>query len=120
MARGISITRTQEEFEAAVKTRREGTAKFIKNFGNLPGQEGKGLAGVQLQPTSYADSLFADETGALIGSPDQIVAQLKALNEIGFEYVILTMPQKVETIRIFAAEVMPRVEGLTARLAAAE
>jgi alkanesulfonate monooxygenase SsuD/methylene tetrahydromethanopterin reductase-like flavin-dependent oxidoreductase (luciferase family) len=118
LARGISITRTKEEFDAAVKTRTEGTAKFVKNFGNLPGQEGAAPAGTQLQPQSYADNLFADETCALIGTTDQIVAQLKALNDIGFEYVILTMPQKAETIRIFAAEVMPRVEGLTVRLAA--
>ena len=67
---------------------------------------------------AIADNLFADETCALIGTTDQIVAQLKALNDIGFEYVILTMPQKAETIRIFAAEIMPRVEGMTARLAA--
>ncbi len=36
--------------------------------------------------------------------------QLKVLHAIGFEYVILTMPQKVETVRIFAEEIMPRVE----------
>ena len=114
VARGIFITRTQEEYDAAVKSRREGVAKFVSNFGNLPGQEGKGASakGVQLQPQSYSDQVFADETGALIGTPDQIVQQLKVLHEIGFEYVILTMPQKVETVRIFAAEVMPRVQTL--------
>jgi alkanesulfonate monooxygenase SsuD/methylene tetrahydromethanopterin reductase-like flavin-dependent oxidoreductase (luciferase family) len=118
LARGVFVTRTQAEYETAVKNRREGTAKFVKNFGNLPGQEGKAPAGTQLQPQSYADSLFGDETCALIGSPDQIVAQLKALNALGFEYVLLTMPQKVETIRTFAAEILPRIEGLTVRAAA--
>ena len=111
VARGIFITRTQEEYEAAVKTRRDGVAKFVSNFGNLPGQEGKTPKGAQLQPQSYSDQVFADETGALIGTPDQIVEQLKVLHGIGFEYVILTMPQKVETVRIFAEEIMPRIES---------
>lgn len=112
VARGVFITRTEEEYEAAVRGRRDGVAKFVSNFGNLPGQEGKAPKGAQLQPQSYSDQIFADETGALIGTPDQIVAQLNVLHEIGFEYVILTMPQKVETVRIFAEEIMPRVESL--------
>lgn len=112
VARGVFITRTQQEYEAAVRSRREGVAKFVSNFGNLPGQEGSGPKGAQLQPQSYSDQLFADETGALIGSPDQIVEQIKALHGIGFEYILLTMPQSVETVRTFAAEVMPRVDSL--------
>ena len=117
VARGIFITRTQQEYEAAVTTRREGVAKFVTSFGNLPGQEGKAPKGTQLQPQSYSDQLFADETGALIGSPEQIVAQIKVLQEIGFEYVILTMPQKVETVRIFAEEIMSRFETRDAPVA---
>lgn len=111
VARGIFITHTPEEYQAAVRSRREGVAKFVSNFGNLPGQEGASGKGVQLQPQSYSDQVFADETGALIGTPDQIVEQLRVLHAIGFEYVILTMPQKVETVRMFAAEVMPRVQS---------
>ncbi len=33
VARGIFITRTQEEYDAAVKSRRDGVAKFVSNFG---------------------------------------------------------------------------------------
>ena len=119
VARGIFITRTQQEYEAAVASRRDGVAKFVSNFGNLPGQEGKAPKGAQLQPQSYSDQIFGDETGALIGTPEQIVAQLKALRDIGFEYVILTMPQKVETVRVFAAEIMPHLEARAEPVAAA-
>lgn len=112
VARGIFITRTEEEYQAALKTRKEGLAKFASNFGNLPGQEGSAPKGTQLQPQSYSDHIFEDESGALIGDPDRIVAQLQVLRDIGFEYVLMTMPQKVETVRTFAEEIMPRVESL--------
>lgn len=114
VARGIFITRTEDEYQNALKARRDGLAKFVSNFGNLPGQEGanKGQAGVQYQPQSYSDEIFEDESGALIGDPDRIVTQINLLRDIGFEYILMTMPQKVETVRIFAEEVMPRVQSL--------
>ncbi len=108
VARGIIITRTQQEYEAALKTRKEGLARFASNFGDLPGQVGK----TSRQPQSYSDTIFEEESGALIGDPARIIQQINVLKEIGFEYIIMTMPQKVETVRIFAEEIMPRVQSL--------
>lgn len=112
VARGIFITRTAQEYESALKTRKEGLAKFVSNFGNLPGQESKAPKDLDFQPQSYSDAIFEDESGALIGDPARIIAQIEVLKAIGFEYIIMTMPQKVETVRIFAEEIMPRVQSL--------
>jgi alkanesulfonate monooxygenase SsuD/methylene tetrahydromethanopterin reductase-like flavin-dependent oxidoreductase (luciferase family) len=112
VARGLTIVRTDEEYEKALDARRLRTANFIKEFGNLPGQEGKSGA-VQLQPQSYSDALFEDETGALIGKPEQIVKQIAVLRDMGFEYILLLMPNDPEILRIFAREVMPQFQDET-------
>lgn len=106
VARGITIVRTDAEYEKALETRRERNKQFVSRFGNLPGQEGAS----ERQPQSYSDPVFADESGALIGKPEQIIAQLRALQRLGFEYVLLLMPPSVETLRIFASEIMPEVQ----------
>lgn len=112
VARGLTIVRTDEEYQTALAARRLRTANFIKEFGNLPGQTG--ASGVQLQPQSYSDRLFEDETGALIGKPDQIARQIEVLRDMGFEYVLLLMPNDPEILRIFAREVMPHFQDVKA------
>lgn len=112
VARGLTIVRTDEEYETALAARRLRTANFIKEFGNLPGQTGAG--GVQLQPQSYSDRLFEDETGALIGKPDQVARQIEVLRDMGFEYILLLMPNDPEILRIFAREVMPHFQDVKA------
>lgn len=106
VARGLLIARSDEEVEQTLEVRRERNAQFIARFGNLPGQEGEN----KTQPASYSDPIFPDPSGALIGKPDQIIAQLRALQRLGFEYVLLLMPPNVETLRIFAKEIMPEVQ----------
>lgn len=105
VARGLTIVRTDEELHKALEARRVRNEQFVARFGNLPGQEGAS----QRQPQTYTDPLFTDESGALIGKPEQIIAQLKALKSMGFGYVIFAMPASAETLRIFASEVMPHV-----------
>lgn len=106
VARGLTIVRSDAELDEALAARAERNKQFVARFGNLPGQEGKG----GVQPASYSDPIFPDASGALIGKPEQIVAQLRALQKIGFDYVLLLMPPNIETLRIFANEIMPEVE----------
>ncbi|MGE3248454.1 MAG: LLM class flavin-dependent oxidoreductase [Beijerinckiaceae bacterium] len=105
VARGLTIVRTDEELSKALEARRIRNEQFVARFGNLPGQEGAGA-----QPQTYSDPLFADASGALIGKPDQIVEQVRALQKMGFGYLIFAMPADAETLRIFANEVMPEVQ----------
>ena len=112
VARGLTVVRTDAEYEAALDARRERNKQFVARFGNLPGQEGKAAGcSSQRQPQSYSDTLFADESGAMIGKPEQIIAQLKAMQKMGFEYVIFSMPGDAEILRIFAREIAPELQG---------
>ncbi|MBM3607346.1 MAG: LLM class flavin-dependent oxidoreductase [Alphaproteobacteria bacterium] len=107
VARGLTIVKSDEEYRKALEARHLRTVNFIKEFGNLPGQTGAKPAGVQLQPQSYSDNLFEDETGALIGKPGQVIRQIEVLRDMGFEYILLLMPNDPEILRIFAREIMP-------------
>jgi hypothetical protein len=67
---------------------------------------------------------FLDQN--LVGSPETIAARLRQLQDIGFNYFVITnatygVPRSVRqsTIRLFANEVMPLVaEGMRAQVAA--
>jgi alkanesulfonate monooxygenase SsuD/methylene tetrahydromethanopterin reductase-like flavin-dependent oxidoreductase (luciferase family) len=63
-------------------------------------------------PTSFADTRFATEQAALIGTPDEIIERLRALQAVGVEYVLLLDVTGSRTaLRTFAREVMPEFEG---------
>ena len=47
------------------------------------------------------------ETHALFGTPEEIGGMLRALNEVGAEYVLLIVSGGVEQLRRFALEIMP-------------
>ncbi len=110
VARGLTVVETDEQYEKALAARRERNKQFIARFGNLPGQQGK-AARPAVQPNSYSDSLFVDESGAMIGKPAQVVAQLRAMQQAGFEYVIFTIPSDVEVLRLFARDVAPQLDS---------
>jgi alkanesulfonate monooxygenase SsuD/methylene tetrahydromethanopterin reductase-like flavin-dependent oxidoreductase (luciferase family) len=59
---------------------------------------------------AYANKRGATEAHALFGPPQEIVAGLKALHEAGARYVLITGGDTMQTIRRFAAEVMPALE----------
>ncbi len=56
---------------------------------------------------SYADTYEAAEAGALYGSPDEIVAKLQALQDVGAEYLLLNTAGGIQSLWRFAKEVMP-------------
>ena len=99
LARGLTIAYGDEEIEAALKGRNERVSKLFDKFGALPG--------LQKQPDSYADPALDMEDASLIGNPDQIIERLQILRNMGFEHILILLPEKMESLRIFAKEVMP-------------
>jgi len=56
---------------------------------------------------AYADQAGGTEANALFGTPDEIRTKLEALNKVGAEYVLLTIPGGKDQLRRFAREIMP-------------
>ena len=99
LARGLTIAYGDQEIEEALKGRNERVSKLFDKFGALPG--------LQKQPDSYADPALDMEDASLIGNPDQIIERLQILQNMGFEHILILLPEEMESLRIFAKEVMP-------------
>ena len=56
---------------------------------------------------AYADKAGATEAHALFGSPQEIIAGLRALHAVGVRYVLVSGGEAKQSIQRFAAEVMP-------------
>jgi alkanesulfonate monooxygenase SsuD/methylene tetrahydromethanopterin reductase-like flavin-dependent oxidoreductase (luciferase family) len=101
VARALQIVRSEEERQQAYALR----MKVIKAIGGLargPGAERYQNIG------SHADPGLASEESALLGTPEEIMARLKKLEEGGVDYVLLIDPTgSKENLRTFAEEVMP-------------
>ena len=100
LARGLTITLSENEYQTALKKRDERVSKMIAKFGALPGLE-------KNQPESYSDPILDMEEAALIGNPETIIERLKVLEGMGFKYILILLPDNIETLRLFANEVMP-------------
>lgn len=110
LTRWVNITNTPEEYEAAVEARERGVSRMFGKYGALPGQEAR-----KAQPDTYADPDMSMD--ALIGNPDQIIDRLSLLESMGFEYLLILMPDSIEPLRRFAQEVMPAFEKRAANAA---
>ena len=64
-----------------------------------------------LDPTAMVEVLQSD--GWIVGTPDQILVQLRALADEGVERVIFQHndPADFEALELIASEVMPAVAG---------
>jgi alkanesulfonate monooxygenase SsuD/methylene tetrahydromethanopterin reductase-like flavin-dependent oxidoreductase (luciferase family) len=90
------------------KERREAhelRAKFLLGIMFLGAQaKGSSLA----LPASFEDVQRQTESTALIGTPDEMIARLKALEAVGVRYVLfMDVSGSREALRVFAREVMP-------------
>ena len=56
---------------------------------------------------AYADEAGATEAAALFGPPREIVAGLRAVQAVGVRYVLISGGETTQSMRRFAAEVMP-------------
>jgi len=113
VTRALQIVTTEEERQHAFALRRK-TLAAIGALARGPGAERYQNA------ASFAEADLAGENAALIGTPDEIVAQLRQLQSGGVEYVLLidTTGSK-QTLRVFAEEVMPQFRDLAPVLTAA-
>jgi alkanesulfonate monooxygenase SsuD/methylene tetrahydromethanopterin reductase-like flavin-dependent oxidoreductase (luciferase family) len=112
VTRAVQIVRTEEERAQAFALRRK-TLAAIGALARGPGAERYQNA------QSFADADLASENAALIGTPDQIVAQLRQLQAGGIDYVLLIdSTGSKETLRAFADEIMPQLSDVApARMA---
>jgi alkanesulfonate monooxygenase SsuD/methylene tetrahydromethanopterin reductase-like flavin-dependent oxidoreductase (luciferase family) len=98
VTRGLQIVRSPEERQKALATR----TQVIKNIGALargPGAER------YTNPESYA---AAEDDAPLLGTPEEIAAKLKRLEEGGVGYVLVVDPApSPATLAAFSREIMP-------------
>ena len=112
LARGLTITLSEEEYQDALKKRDVRVTKMIEKFGALPGL-------VKDEPESYSDPILDMEEAALIGNPDKIIERLKILESMGFSHILILIPDNIETLQIFASEVMPEFKEEETRIISA-
>jgi alkanesulfonate monooxygenase SsuD/methylene tetrahydromethanopterin reductase-like flavin-dependent oxidoreductase (luciferase family) len=78
---------------------------MLKNIGTLA--RGRG-AERYTNLKDYSGPPIEFDDAPLLGTPDEIIARLKKLEAGGVEHILLVDPSgSIETLRIFAAEVMP-------------
>src|SRR5262245_38329459 len=112
VTRALQICRTEEERKDAFALRRK-TLAAIGALARGPGAERYQNA------KSFADADLAGENAALIGTPDEIIAQLRQLERGGVEYVLLIdSTGSKQTLRSFAEEIMPEFATSAAALTA--
>ncbi|MBT3915424.1 MAG: LLM class flavin-dependent oxidoreductase [Rhodospirillaceae bacterium] len=103
LARGVTITLSEEELEEATMIREQRVSKMFDKFGALPGLE-KSLPD---QPDSYANPDLAIDDAALLGTPEMIIKRIQTLKDMGFEHILFLLPDSIETLRIISKEIMP-------------
>jgi alkanesulfonate monooxygenase SsuD/methylene tetrahydromethanopterin reductase-like flavin-dependent oxidoreductase (luciferase family) len=112
VTRALQICRTEEERKDAFALRRK-TLAAIGALARGPGAERYQNA------KSFADADLAGENAALIGTPEEIIAQLRQLERGGVEYVLLIdSTGSKQTLRSFAEEIMPEFVNSAAPLTA--
>ena len=113
LTRALHLAMNQREREEAYETR----AKFLLGIEALTRSKGSSLGSAI--PSSFADSRFATEQAALIGTPEEIIRRLNDLKAAGVEYVLmLDVAASREALRVFAREVMPAFAEPTQPMAA--
>ena len=102
LTRSLSLTRTDDERDAALDLRTERTQK-IYEYGGMPGLPG--------EPTSYDDARLAAADASLLGNADEIAAKIDRLRGMGVEYILISITDSIDTLRFFAKEIMPAFAG---------
>jgi alkanesulfonate monooxygenase SsuD/methylene tetrahydromethanopterin reductase-like flavin-dependent oxidoreductase (luciferase family) len=100
VARDMFVAYDQAEKDAAIERNNRARQQIIK-VARAPGQERGShiLAYTHYDPKANANTL--------IGTVDEIVAEIEALRAAGIEYVIMSCGGSREALRRFARDVMP-------------
>jgi len=100
VTRGLQIVHNEEERKKAIATRRE----VLKNIGDLA----RGPGAERYANIKDAPDTFELDDAPLLGTPEEIIAQLKRLEAGGVENVLFAAPgASVAHLRTFAEEIMP-------------
>jgi alkanesulfonate monooxygenase SsuD/methylene tetrahydromethanopterin reductase-like flavin-dependent oxidoreductase (luciferase family) len=104
VARDMFVAGSQAEKDAAIERNNRARQQIIK-VARAPGQE----RGSHILAYSHYDPKANANT--LIGTVDEIAAELEALRAAGVEYVIMSCGGSREALRRFARELMPAFAG---------
>jgi len=104
VTRGLQIVHNEEERKRAVLTRRE----VLKNIGDLArGPNAEHYHHIKDDPDA-----FELDDAPLLGTPEEIIAQLKRLEAGGVHNVLFAAPgASVAGLRCFAEEIMPAFDN---------
>jgi alkanesulfonate monooxygenase SsuD/methylene tetrahydromethanopterin reductase-like flavin-dependent oxidoreductase (luciferase family) len=100
VTRGLQIVHNEEERKRAIVTRRQ----VLKNIGDLA----RGPGAERYAHIKEDEDSFVLDDAPLLGTPEEIIAQLKRLEAGGVENVLFAAPgASVAGLRTFAEEIMP-------------
>jgi probable F420-dependent oxidoreductase len=103
VTRGLQIVHNEEERKRAIITRRQ----VLKNIGDLA----RGPGAERYAHIKEDEDSFELDDAPLLGTPEEIIAQLKRLEAGGVENVLFAAPgASVAGLRTFAEEIMPAFE----------
>jgi alkanesulfonate monooxygenase SsuD/methylene tetrahydromethanopterin reductase-like flavin-dependent oxidoreductase (luciferase family) len=101
VARNLYVARDADDARAALARQASAHSRMIERS---RGPDGSRRSHIM----AYADKAGATEAHALFGSPQEIIAGLQALREVGVRYVLISGGEPIrQSMRRFAAEVMP-------------
>jgi alkanesulfonate monooxygenase SsuD/methylene tetrahydromethanopterin reductase-like flavin-dependent oxidoreductase (luciferase family) len=101
VARNLYVARDAEDASSSLARQ---AAAHDRMIGRSRGPDGSRRSHIM----AYADEAGATEAQALFGLPEQIIAGLEALREVGVRYVLMSSADATrESMQRFAAEVMP-------------
>jgi len=103
VTRGLQIVHNEEERRRAIITRRQ----VLKNIGDLA----RGPGAERYAHIKEDEDSFVLDDAPLLGTPEEIIVQLKRLEAGGVENVLFAAPgASVAGLRTFAEEIMPAFE----------
>jgi len=108
VTRSINVAMTEAEKEKAVEVRLA-ARKRTERLAQRP--DGLNKASIM----SYAITPEAAEESALYGTPDEIIAKVQRLRDLGAEYMLLNTTGGMLSLRRFARDIMPLFSGEATR-----
>lgn len=104
VARQLYVAKDEADRAAALRRQAAYTRRTVE-VSRPPADASGGKVGSHV--LAYADRAGGTEEHALFGTPDQIRAMLKSLQQAGAHYVLLTIAGDMAQLQRFAREVMP-------------
>jgi alkanesulfonate monooxygenase SsuD/methylene tetrahydromethanopterin reductase-like flavin-dependent oxidoreductase (luciferase family) len=104
VARNIYVATSARDAAAALERQAEQHARMLALSQRPDGTNRSHI-------TAYADAPGSTSASSIYGSPEKVVLELRALEQIGVRYVLLGGGQSRDSMRRFAAHIMPAISG---------